>query len=164
MNFKNYSIAQIQQTAQPVVAPPNSIDPLTASGYVLAILVSGFALLPQLFSKYVNQNLEGRQKAVEQKLNQERGMAQVFIERTDKSAEAIESILRLSLANNFDNLRQQIEINYEYQKRIGVMEELIQNQSDRLTRIERAIEYSNATGKDVLAVLKMRERTPPPEH
>ena len=164
MNFKNYSIAQIQQTAQPVVAPPNSIDPLTASGYILAILVSGFALLPQLFSKYVNQSLEGRQKAVEQKLDQEKGMAQVFIERTDKSAEAIESILRLSLANNFDNLRQQIEINYEYQKRIGVMEELIQNQSDRLARIERTIEYNNATGKDILAVLKMRERTLPLEH
>ena len=164
MNLKNYTIAQIQQTAQPVVAPPNSIDPLTASGYVLAILVSGFALLPQLFTKYVNQNLEGRQKAVEQKLDQEKGMAQVFIERTDKSAEAIESILRLSLANNFDNLRQQIEINYEYQKRIGMMEELIQNQSDRLTRIERTIEYNNATSKDILAVLKMRERTSPPEH
>ena len=163
MNLKNYTIAQIQQTTQPV-APPNSIDPLTASGYVLAILVSGFALLPQLFTKYVNQNLEGRQKAVEQKLDQEKGMAQVFIERTDKSAEAIESILRLSLANNFDNLRQQIEINYEYQKRIGVMEELIQNQSDRLTRIERTIEYNNATSKDILAVLKMRERTSPPEH
>ena len=163
MNLKNYTIAQIQQTAQPVVAP-NSIDPLTASGYVLAILVSGFALLPQLFSKYVNQNLEGRQKAVEQKLNQERGMAQVFIERTDKSAEAIESILRLSLANNFDNLRQQIEINYEYQKRIGTLEELVQNQGDRFTRIERAIEYNNATIKDILAVLKMRERTLPPEH
>ena len=163
MNLKNYTIAQIQQTTQPV-APPNSIDPLTASGYVLAILVSGFALLPQLFTKYVNQNLEGRHKAVEQKLDQEKGMAQVFIERTDKSAEAIESILRLSLANNFDNLRQQIEINYEYQKRIGVMEELIQNQSDRLTRIERTIEYNNATSKDILAVLKMRERTSPPEH
>ena len=163
MNLKTYTIAQIQQTAQPV-APPNSIDPLTASGYVLAILVSGFALLPQLFSKYVNQNLEGRQKAVEQKLNQERGMAQVFIERTDKSAEAIESILRLSLANNFDNLRQQIEINYEYQKRIGSLEELSQNQGDRLTRIERAIEYNNATSKDILAVLKMRERTLPSEH
>ena len=163
MNLKNYTIAQIQTTAQPV-APPNSIDPLTASGYVLAVLVSGFALLPQLFSKYVNQNLEGRQKAVEQKLNQERGMAQVFIERTDKSAEAIESILRLSLANNFDNLRQQIEINYAYHEKIAALEESIKVLSDRLTRIERAIEYSNATSKDILAVLKMRERTLPPEH
>ena len=44
------------------------------------------------------------------------------------------------------------------------MEELIQNQSDRLTRIERTIEYNNATSKDILAVLKMRERTSPPEH
>jgi|GEM_PF-7127875 len=156
--LKTYTIAQIQTTAQPVVTPPNSIDPIAAFGYVIAIVVSGLALLPQLFAKYVNQNLEGRQKAVEQKLNQERGMAQVFIERTDKSAEAIEAILRLSLANNFDNLRQQIESNYAYHEKIAALEAAIKAQSDRFTRIERAIEYNNATNKDVLAVLKMRER------
>jgi hypothetical protein len=156
LSMPEITIAQTQQP--PTIAPPVSVDPLAAGGYVLAIVISGFAILPQVLAKFVNQNLEGRQKVAEAKLDQEKGMAQVFIERTDKSAEAIESILRLSLANNFDNLRRQIELNYEYQKRLAKLEDVLQALLDRIDRHERALEYIESTQKDILAALQMHER------
>lgn len=150
--------AQSQQQPTTPQTAPVSIDPLTAAGYFLVIVVSGFAILPKVLGKYLDQLVDQKQKKTQQKLDEERTMADVFISRTDKSAQAIDEILKLSLTNNFDNLRQQIEINYEYQKIIGSLEDSIKQLAERIYRQEGELESIAMQIKDIVNVLNMKER------
>ena len=171
MKEKTY-IAQVTSPSQQPIAnaQPYSVDPVTAIGYLLAIAGACFAIIPPLLKKWVGGAIESRQTKAEfqnlivktqaelelstkkDELTRANEISSFYLETAKQSQESERDLLRLFVAKELDRSTQLIDQVY------GLIENQKAN-TEQLEAYNKRLEHIDANIKDILNVLKMRERT-----
>jgi hypothetical protein len=166
---KDVAIAQTVQP-HPVTQPTvQAIDPVTATGYILAAGLSIFTLLPKIVEKWFGQELEARQSKKQLETLIVKSQADLELEDKQKQLEAARNLSDFYLETAKESQKSERgllmtfvtkELTASEQTR-DQLYDLIANQTkiiSRLELIEESIQKNTITQKDILNVLNMKER------
>ena len=171
MKDKTYIAQVVPPSQQPVAsAQPYSVDPVTAVGYLLAVVGACAAIIPPLLKKWVGGAIETRQSKTElqtlivktqaeldlntkkDELTRANEISSFYLETAKESQKNERELLILFVTKELDRSAQSIDQLYA----------LIENykaSTEQLEACNKKLDSFDTTLKDILNVLKMRERS-----
>jgi hypothetical protein len=164
--------AAIAQTVQPQPVPQptvQAIDPVTATGYILAAGLSIFTLLPKIVEKWFGQELDARQSKKQLETLIVKSQADLELEDKQKQLEAARNLSDFYLETARESQKSERgllmtfvtkELTASEQTR-DQLYDLIANQAkiiSRLELIEESIQKNTVIQKDIMNVLNMKDR------
>jgi hypothetical protein len=168
--FVGEAIAQTQTETKTITAPPPDIgQPLLIGTSFLGGAVILWGVAAKLIEKYGNSAIEAKQKEVDQKLEEQKQdlqeqkqLSQFLLEQAKRDSGTINDTLKetskklfdiseIFVSKHLDSSKQYLDLYYQLDERIKTLEGRAQSANDRLLALETLL-------KDILAVLKMRER------